>query len=185
MNAESASSSTIPNPALISERAYEKRSRSHRFAGLALFHAGSRGFLRRPGHPRTRDIHEFLAWLAVIEPGMIGSGNDCFVHPPPVWKQTGQGTVRPSAILCATWQPGANTDDYNIVITARPQRKPAGRVIKTLLFRARGRKSPYRRNDLIVDVEVACGRKRVGGNLPRLSPRVTAALSEATSRCPC
>ena len=24
-----------------------------------------------PGRPRTRDLHEFLAWLAVIQPGMV------------------------------------------------------------------------------------------------------------------
>jgi uncharacterized protein (DUF58 family) len=53
-----------------------------------------------PGHSRTRDIHEFLAWLATIEPLNAASG---------------QSSVEDSL---AAMNLGA-TDEYNIVVTTR------------------------------------------------------------------
>ena len=48
-----------PEPGLISERSLRESSRSHRFSGLALFHAGGGSFLRcsrTPAHPRSPRI---------------------------------------------------------------------------------------------------------------------------------
>ena len=75
-----------PEPGAISERAYEKAvdltaslawhfSTQEREVSFAI-----------PGRPRTRDLHEFLAWLAVIEPGMIAgdpSSHQAGNRPPP------------------------------------------------------------------------------------------------------
>ena len=53
------------------------------------------------GHPRTEDLHEFLAWLAVVEPG------------------TGQqGEEMPAADVLRDLNSG-QSDHYNVVITAR------------------------------------------------------------------
>ena len=58
-----------PEPGLISERAYEK---AVDLAASLAWHFSTQeaevSFVV-PGRPRTRDLHEFLAWLAVIEPG--------------------------------------------------------------------------------------------------------------------
>ncbi len=58
-----------PEPGLISERAYEKAV--DLAASLAWHFSTQEAELSFvvPGRPRTRDLHEFLAWLAVIEPG--------------------------------------------------------------------------------------------------------------------
>ena len=58
-----------PEPGLISERAYEKAV--DLTASLAWHFSTQEAELSFivPGRPRTRDLHEFLAWLAVIEPG--------------------------------------------------------------------------------------------------------------------
>ena len=61
-----------PEPGLISERAYEKAV--DLTASLAWHFSTQEAEVSfvLPGRPRTRDLHEFLAWLAVIEPGPIG-----------------------------------------------------------------------------------------------------------------
>jgi uncharacterized protein (DUF58 family) len=53
-----------------------------------------------PGHPRTRDLHEFLAWLAVVEP-VKGS----------VRTESAEDVLRADGV--------GNSDDYKIVVTAR------------------------------------------------------------------
>jgi hypothetical protein len=57
-----------------------------------------------PGRPRTRDLHEFLAWLAVVEPGMIEAQKSA-----------------PSGDALREMNLGAASDEYNIMITARPR----------------------------------------------------------------
>ncbi len=59
-----------PEPGLISERAYEKAV--DLTASLAWHFSTQEAQVSFvvPGRSRTRDIHEFLAWLAVIEPGI-------------------------------------------------------------------------------------------------------------------
>jgi len=54
-----------------------------------------------PGHPRTEDLHEFLAWLAVVE---AGTGQ--------------QGEEMPAADVLRDLNSG-QSDHYNVVITAR------------------------------------------------------------------
>jgi uncharacterized protein (DUF58 family) len=54
-----------------------------------------------PGHPRTREIHEFLGWLAVVEPVSGLSPGD----------ENGSDPLREMNL--------GSTDEYNIVVTTR------------------------------------------------------------------
>ena len=56
-----------------------------------------------PGRPRTRDLHEFLAWLALVEPVRTTPGETNVAAERDPLHQLGQGGL----------------DEYNIVITAR------------------------------------------------------------------
>ena len=60
-----------------------------------------------PGRPRTRDLHEFLAWLAVIEPGTSETPTET----------KDQGRACPEDAL--RQMNLTSSDAYNIVITAR------------------------------------------------------------------
>lgn len=90
-----------PEPGLISERAYEKAV--DLTASLAWHFSTQEAEVSFvvPGRPRTRDLHEFLAWLAVIEPGISGEG-----------KSASDGDPLREMNL-------GNSDDYNIVVTGR------------------------------------------------------------------
>jgi hypothetical protein len=94
-----------PEPGLISERAYEKAV--DLTASLAWHFSTQEAQVSYvvPGRPRTRDLHEFLAWLAVIEPGVrrAEGGKDALVD----------DGLREMNL--------GGSDDYNIVITARPR----------------------------------------------------------------
>src|SRR5579863_4916292 len=103
-----------PEPALISERAYEKAV--DLTASLAWHFSTQEAEVSYvvPGRARTRDLHEFLAWLAVIEPGMRG----------PETKEAGKAHSSGDALRDMGL---GTTDDYNIVITARSRAAiPAG-----------------------------------------------------------
>jgi uncharacterized protein (DUF58 family) len=100
-----------PEPALISERAYEK---SVDLAASLAWHFSTQEAevsFAIPGRPRTHDLHEFLAWLAVIEPGVVESG---VVEPRTI------GAEKNASVAEALRRMGlGDSDDYNIVITAR------------------------------------------------------------------
>jgi uncharacterized protein (DUF58 family) len=98
-----------PEPGLISERAYEKAV--DLTASLAWHFSTQEAELSFivPGRPRTRDLHEFLAALAVIEPRTSETGSA---------KEPKQRTEPPDALLEMNL---TNSDAYNIVITARPR----------------------------------------------------------------
>ncbi len=101
-----------PEPGLISERAYEKAV--DLTASLAWHFSTQEAELSFvvPGRPRTRDLHEFLAWLAVIEPGLgeVDSGAP----------ETGKERGADSADALRGMNLGSS-DAYNIVVTARPR----------------------------------------------------------------
>ena len=108
-----------PEPGLISERAYEKAV--DLTASLAWHFSTQDAEVSYvvPGHPRTRDLHEFLAWLAVIEPGMVGAATS--------GAATNQGEKTVSVGDVLRDMNLGTTDDYNIVITARSRASlPAG-----------------------------------------------------------
>jgi uncharacterized protein (DUF58 family) len=90
------------NPAVgtITERAYERAI--NLTASLAWHFSNQEAEVSFvvPGHPRTRDIHECLAALAVIEPAKKTIGN-----------ATGEDSLREMNL-------GAS-DEYNIVVTTR------------------------------------------------------------------
>ncbi len=105
-----------PEPGVISERDYEKAV--DLVASLAWHFSKQQGEVSYvvPGHPRTRDLHEFLAWLAVIEPGMTGSGSQSKAS------EAGKAAVVPAAGIDPLREMSLGlTDDYNIVISARPR----------------------------------------------------------------
>jgi len=90
-----------PQSGLISEVAYEK---AVDLAASLAWHFSTQeaeaSFLI-PGRPRTRDLHEFLAWLAVVQPG-VGKQSEASDQDDPL-RELGQGGL----------------DEYNIVVTAR------------------------------------------------------------------
>ncbi len=88
-----------PEPGLIPDAAYENAV--NLTASLAWHFSEQAAELSfvLPGKPRTRDLHEFLAWLAVVEPAE---------------SEKGTATVDPLKGLNP-----AGSGEYNIVITAR------------------------------------------------------------------
>jgi uncharacterized protein (DUF58 family) len=95
-----------PEAGLITEAAYEKAV--DLAASLAWHFATEEAEVSYiiPGRPRSRDLHEFLAWLAVVEP----VGSDRRNNPARDEKQPTDPLHEISS--------GAS-DEYNIVITAR------------------------------------------------------------------
>ena len=76
MSAGCASSFDNPEPGVISERAYERAV--DLTASLAWHFSAQEAEVSFvvPGRPRTRDLHEFLAWLAVIQPGVMQAAEE-------------------------------------------------------------------------------------------------------------
>jgi uncharacterized protein (DUF58 family) len=93
-----------PEAGLIPEGAYEKAV--DLTASLAWHFSTQEAEVSYviPGRPRTRDLHEFLAWLAVVEPVGAKPSRD---HTPPEAGDPLHDLSR-----------GA-VDEYNIVVTAR------------------------------------------------------------------
>ncbi len=88
-----------PEPGVIPEAAYEK---GVDLAASLAWHFSTQNAeisFAIPGHPRTRDMHEFLRWLAVVEPASVG-------------EQGGQEDVLQALAV-------GNSDEYHIVITGR------------------------------------------------------------------
>jgi uncharacterized protein (DUF58 family) len=119
-----------PEPGLIPEEAYEK---SVDLTASLAWHFAEQdaevSFLAS-GHPRTQDLHEFLSWLAVIEPGgakpyevklsgakksgvKVGESEPASSRPGPRNASVYGDLVRDLNL--------GTSDSYNIVITARSQ----------------------------------------------------------------
>jgi uncharacterized protein (DUF58 family) len=96
-----------PEDGLIPEAAYEKAV--DLAASLAWHFSTEEAEVSYiiPGRPRSRDLHEFLAWLAVVEPVGSHRGNN------PAKREE-----RPATDPLHEISAGAS-DEYNIVITAR------------------------------------------------------------------
>jgi uncharacterized protein (DUF58 family) len=99
-----------PEAGLVSESAYEK---AVDLAASLAWHFSTQetevSFLI-PGRPRTRDLHEFLVWLAVIEP--VGSKPAVNLAKTSVAEKDVPADPLDEVSLSAS-------DEYNIVITAR------------------------------------------------------------------
>ena len=96
-----------PEPGMIPENAYEKAVELTASLAWHFSTQDAEVSFVVPGQPRTRDLHEFLEWLAVIEPG------------------TSNLLEAAPGAASSEWHPlhGMNltaADDYNIVVTARP-----------------------------------------------------------------
>jgi len=102
-----------PPSGLISERAYEKSV--DLTASLAWHFSTQEAELSFviPGRPRTRDLHEFLAWLAVIEPRTSAADAGA-----PEARKKDERALPPDALLEMNL---GSSDAYNIVVTARPR----------------------------------------------------------------
>jgi uncharacterized protein (DUF58 family) len=96
-----------PEPGLISEAAYEKAVEIAASLAWHLAEQDAEISFVAPGHPRTRDLHEFLAWLAVIEPGGQVKGE----------ARTGGKEILGADVI-RELSAGAS-ENYNLVITAR------------------------------------------------------------------
>ena len=96
-----------PEAGLIPEAAYEKAV--DLAASLAWHFSTEEAEVSYiiPGRPRSRDLHEFLAWLAVVEPAGGHRGNS-----------PTKSEEKPAADPLHELSAGAS-DEYNIVITAR------------------------------------------------------------------
>ena len=92
-----------PDAGLVADEAYE---RAIELAASLAWHFSTEeaevSYLI-PGRPRSRDLHEFLAWLAVIEP--VGTSKGESEEPADLLHEVSTGPA----------------DEYNIVITARPR----------------------------------------------------------------
>jgi uncharacterized protein (DUF58 family) len=106
-----------PEPGQISELAYEK---AIDLAASLAWHFAEQdtevSFLAT-GHSRTRELHEFLAWLAVMEPGIVESQSA--QSPRRTSGQSGENKDVLSQVLREL--NSGTSDSYNIVITARPR----------------------------------------------------------------
>jgi uncharacterized protein (DUF58 family) len=102
-----------PQPGLISERAYEKAV--DLTASLAWHFSTQEAELSFvvPGRPRTCDLHEFLAWLAVIEPATGQPDSSA-----PESRREENGAYPTDSLHEMNL---GSSDAYNIVITARPR----------------------------------------------------------------
>jgi uncharacterized protein (DUF58 family) len=106
-----------PGPGLISEAAYERAV--DLTASLAWHFStqeGEASFVVA-GRPRTRDLHEFLAWLAVIEPGNSANGKQNLKEPGGAKSRADEIGIPAGDVLRELAL--GNSDDFNVVITAR------------------------------------------------------------------
>ncbi len=102
-----------PEPALVSERAYERAI--DLTASLAWHFSTHEAEVSYAvsGRPRTRDLHEFLAWLSVIEPGMVAPARSS-----PESNLAGKSMSSGDALRDLGLE---SSDEYNILVTARSQ----------------------------------------------------------------
>jgi len=100
-----------PGPRMISEPAYEKAVELAASLAWHFAEQDAEVSFVASGHAATSDLHEFLAWLAVIEPGPMppAIANDGKRGP-------GSGSIGVDILL--ELNSGAS-DHYNIVVTAR------------------------------------------------------------------
>jgi uncharacterized protein (DUF58 family) len=95
-----------PEPGLISDHAYENAVDLAASLAWHLSEHDAEVSFALPGRPRTRDLHEFLGWLAVITPGDS--------HPS---KAATMG--QPSAGDALSAMNLGASEEYNIVVTSR------------------------------------------------------------------
>jgi len=94
-----------PEPGLISEQAYERAVDLAASLGWHFSEQEAEVSFAASGRPRTRDLHEFLAWLAVIEPG--------------VSSRAATSAEKRATLFGTLPEVDANSGDYHIVVTAR------------------------------------------------------------------
>jgi uncharacterized protein (DUF58 family) len=95
-----------PSPSMVGEKEYEHAVDLTASLAWHFANENSEVSFISPGHSRTRDLHEFLSWLAVVEPmkGSAGAAEPA----------SSEDTLRQMIV--------SGGDEYNIVVTARPRR---------------------------------------------------------------
>jgi len=107
-----------PVSGVIAEQDYERAVDLTASLAWHFAHENAEVSFIAPGHMRTRDLHEFLAWLAVIQP-VKGSARSSSADP-------GEEALRQMVL--------SGGDEYNIVITARPRRSIPSALWETSYF---------------------------------------------------
>jgi hypothetical protein len=106
-----------PEAGMIPDQAYEK---AVDLAASIAWHFSTQeaevSFVA-PGHPRTRDLHEFLAWLAVIKPRSSDRSASAGAAQPRAAFTGAEKGSRDGDPLCELGLTGS--DDFNVVVTAR------------------------------------------------------------------
>ena len=111
------------NPAagMISENEYEKAVDLAASLAWHFAHQDAEVSFAASGHPVTRDVHEFLGWLAVIEPaGAKASSSQSAAAGSTPPRQDTRASLT-SGFVDALQELAGVSDDYKIVITARPR----------------------------------------------------------------
>jgi uncharacterized protein (DUF58 family) len=114
-----------PAPGLIAEQLYEKAVELTASLAWHFSEQDAEVSFIVPGHPRTQDIHEFLAWLAVIEPGETKADPVKPSIKEPVSRRSGRRSGGISGDVLRDLNL-STSDSYNIVITGRLQASLAG-----------------------------------------------------------
>jgi len=105
-----------PEPGLISEATYEKAVDLAASLAWHFSEEDAEVAFVASGHPRTRDLHEFLAWLAVIEARKPSAGKD----ESGTAGSAGRGGAQGAGFFDLLPEVKPDSDDYHIVVTARP-----------------------------------------------------------------
>jgi len=105
-----------PELGLISDLAYEKAVDLAASLAWHFSEQDAEVSFAVPGRPHTRDLHEFLGWLAVIEAGKNEAGK----IGPEADKTWSTENASLAGDLLRDQAPGAS-GQYNIVVTARPR----------------------------------------------------------------
>ena len=119
-----------PEPGLISEATYEKAVDLAASLAWHFSEQDAEVAFVASGHPRTRDLHEFLAWLAVIEAGKPSAGKD----ESGAAGSAGRGGAQGAGFFDLLPEVKPDSDDYHIVVTARPRGSLPGALWNSAYF---------------------------------------------------
>jgi uncharacterized protein (DUF58 family) len=105
-----------PNEGVISAPDYEKAVILAASLGWHFSSQNAEVSFLIPGRPRTPDVHEFLRWLAVIEPEKAQGAKE-----PNLGGEKSVTESHPTAVNGLSELSSAHSGDYNIILTGRPR----------------------------------------------------------------
>jgi len=110
-----------PQPGMLSEQAYENAVDLTASLAWHFSEQETEVSFLAAGHPRTRDLHEFLAWLAVIEPAPATAGSPDSAGPSSAGDVLHDIQVGPA-------------DAYHVIVTARSRDSLQGSLLQSSYF---------------------------------------------------